>query len=405
MTPGERKSGKNNDSWFDVEVKRFGEDEPYIDPDPGIPEIPGKEQRVRELEAIKKRVSAKGWFPAGRMNPQAPKPRMGPHHANMNEGDGEEGKFVAMPRGLYTQPMKRGSYNAPGILIGQSIRNAPPSSPVVVRQRVVKTAHVKVRVNTKEKKEGAEGEGAEGAEGEGAEGESAETETPKPKEEPKKQKQKPPSPDRPWRTPHKVKPLSPPKDYNEAMRDKLAALSTANKLRKEEEAKTAPSLPPDEYQPSKMLNRKIIADARAALELSGPFVAIGGCKSETLPNGIFDEAGESYEYAPGDWFEEPLPPQKPDPLAPKPKAFKPPGIKPRPDKQTYVPNPGGKRGPEAGKARRAEVAAARVANAPRGAWKPGSGGAPKSLPVKTFGKFDPGPFPAPTSLRNTQYVQ
>ena len=53
MTPGERKSGKNNDSWFDVEVKRFGEDEPYIDPDPGIPEIPGKEQRVRELEAIK----------------------------------------------------------------------------------------------------------------------------------------------------------------------------------------------------------------------------------------------------------------------------------------------------------------------------------------------------------------
>ena len=302
MTPGERKSGKNNDSWFDVEVKRFGEDEPYIDPDPGIPEIPGKEQRVRELEAIKKRVSAKGWFPAGRMNPQAPKPRMGPHHANMNEGDGEEGKFVAMPRGLYTQPMKRGSYNAPGILIGQSIRNAPPSSPVVVRQRVVKTAHVKVRVNTKEKKE-------EGAEADGAEGESAETETPKPKEEPKKQKQKPPSPDRPWRTPHKVKPLSPPKDYNEAMRDKLAALSTANKLRKEEEAKTAPSLPPDEYQPSKMLNRKIIADARAALELSGPFVAIGGCKSETLPNGIFDEAGESYEYAPGDWFEEPLPPQ------------------------------------------------------------------------------------------------
>ena len=310
MTPGERKSGKNNDSWFDVEVKRFGEDEPYIDPDPGIPEIPGKEQRVRELEAIKKRVSAKGWFPAGRMNPQAPKPRMGPHHANMNEGDGEEGKFVAMPRGLYTQPMKRGSYNAPGILIGQSIRNAPPSSPVVVRQRVVKTAHVKVRVNTKEKKEGAEGEGAEGAEGEGAEGEAAETETPKPKEEPKKQKQKPPSPDRPWRTPHKVKPLSPPKDYNEAMRDKLAALSTANKLRKEEEAKTAPSLPPDEYQPSKMLNRKIIADARAALELSGPFVAIGGCKSETLPNGIFDEAGESYEYAPGDWFEEPLPAAK-----------------------------------------------------------------------------------------------
>ena len=44
-------------------------------------------------------------------------------------------------------------------------------------------------------------------------------------------------------------------------------------------------------------------------------------------------------------------------------------------------------------------------HAPRGAWKPGSGGAPKSLPVKSFGKFDPGPFPAPTSLRNTQYVQ
>ena len=118
MTPGERKSGKNNDSWFDTEVKRFGEDEPYIDPDPGIPEIPGKEQRVRELEAIKKRVSAKGWFPAGRMNPQAPKPRMGPHYANMNEGDGEEGKYVPMPRGLYTQPPKRGSYNQPGILIG-----------------------------------------------------------------------------------------------------------------------------------------------------------------------------------------------------------------------------------------------------------------------------------------------
>ena len=256
MTPGERKSGKNNDSWFDTEVKRFGEDEPYIDPDPGIPEIPGKEQRVRELEAIKKRVSAKGWFPAGRMNPEAPKPRMGPHYANMNEGDGEEGKYVSMPRGLYTQPPKRGSYNQPGILIGESIRNAPPSSPVVVRERKVKVAHVKVRVNTKEKKaaEGAE----EGAEEEGDEKKKEEEATPA--------KQKAPSPDRPWRTPSKVKPLSPQKDYNEMMKDKLAAQSAANKLRKEEEAKAKPALPPDEYQPSKMLNRKIIADARAALD-------------------------------------------------------------------------------------------------------------------------------------------
>ena len=399
MTPGERKSGKNNDSWFDTEVKRFGEDEPYIDPDPGIPEIPGKEQRVRELEAIKKRVSAKGWFPAGRMNPEAPKPRMGPHYANMNEGDGEEGKYVSMPRGLYTQPPKRGSYNQPGILIGESIRNAPPSSPVVVRERKVKVAHVKVRVNTKEKKaaEGAE----EGAEKEEEEEEGAE----KKKEEATPAKQKAPSPDRPWRTPSKVKPLSPPKDYNEMMKDKLAAQSAANKLRKEEEAKAKPAAPPDEYQPSKMLNRKIIADARAALTLSGPFVAVGGCKSETLPNGIFDEMGELYEYNPGDWYEEPPPPQKPDPLAPKPKPFKPAGIKQRPIKSDYVPNPGGQRGPEAGKARRAEVAAQRLANAPRGAWKPGSGGAPKSLPVKTFGKFDPGPFPNPVSLRNTQYVQ
>ena len=401
MTPGERKSGKNNDSWFDTEVKRFGEDEPYIDPDPGIPEIPGKEQRVRELEAIKKRVSAKGWFPAGRMNPEAPKPRMGPHYANMNEGDGEEGKYVSMPRGLYTQPPKRGSYNQPGILIGESIRNAPPSSPVVVRERKVKVAHVKVRVNTKEKK------AAEGAE-EGAEKEEEEEGAEKKKKEEEEAtpaKQKAPSPDRPWRTPSKVKPLSPPKDYNEMIKDKLAAQSAANKLRKEEEAKAKPAAPPDEYQPSKMLNRKIIADARAALTLSGPFVAVGGCKSETLPNGIFDEMGELYEYNPGDWYEEPPPPQKPDPLAPKPKPFKPAGIKQRPIKSDYVPNPGFKRGPEAGKARRAEVAAQRLANAPRGAWKPGSGGAPKSLPVKTFGKFDPGPFPNPVSLRNTQYVQ
>ena len=82
------------------------------------------------------------------MNPEAPKPRMGPHYANMNEGDGEEGKYVSMPRGLYTQPPKRGSYNQPGILIGESIRNAPPSSPVVVRDRKVKVAHGKVRVPT-----------------------------------------------------------------------------------------------------------------------------------------------------------------------------------------------------------------------------------------------------------------
>ena len=315
MTPGERKSGKNNDSWFDTEVKRFGEDEPYIDPDPGIPEIPGKEQRVRELEAIKKRVSAKGWFPAGRMNPEAPKPRMGPHYANMNEGDGEEGKYVSMPRGLYTQPPKRGSYNQPGILIGESIRNAPPSSPVVVRERKVKVAHVKVRVNTKEKKaaEGAE----EGAEEEGDEKKKEEEATPA--------KQKAPSPDRPWRTPSKVKPLSPQKDYNEMMKDKLAAQSAANKLRKEEEAKAKPALPPDEYQPSKMLNRKIIADARAALELSGPFVAIGGCKSETLPNGVFDDMGELYEYNPGDWYEEPPPPQNPIPSHPSPSPSSPRG--------------------------------------------------------------------------------
>ena len=181
------------------------------------------------------------------------------------------------------------------------------------------------------------------------------------------------------------------------MKDKLAAQSALNKLRKEEEAKAKPQAPPDEYQPSKMLNRKIIADARAALTLSGPFVAVGGCKSETLPNGIFDDMGELYEYNPGDWYEEPPPPQKPDPLAPKPKPFKPAGIKQRPVKSDYVPNPGVSGVPRRARRGAREVAAQRLANAPRGAWKPGSGGAPKSLPVKTFAsstrvRFESGEF-------------
>ena len=102
MTPGERKSGKNNDSWFDTEVKRFGEDEPYIDPDPGIPEIPGKEQRVRELEAIKKRVSAKGVVPGGANEPAGAEATHGPA-LRQHERRGRRGGQVRShaPRALH----------------------------------------------------------------------------------------------------------------------------------------------------------------------------------------------------------------------------------------------------------------------------------------------------------------
>ena len=106
----------------------------------------------------------------------------------------------------------------------------------------MKVAHVKVRVNTKEKKAAAEGEGAEEEGGRGEEGGGG-----------RRKRRRLPRSRRLRAGPAAADAVQgqaalAQKDYNEMMKDKLAAASALNKLRKEEEAKAKPQAPPDEYQ-------------------------------------------------------------------------------------------------------------------------------------------------------------
>jgi hypothetical protein len=101
---------------MDLEVKRLGENDPYVDP--------GKHDRAAAHAAVTKRVSEKGFFP-----PKTSSEFLGPPFPNMSEGDekdllgvGKERKekLKKLPRrGIYTAPGKKGCANTPGVTIGQ----------------------------------------------------------------------------------------------------------------------------------------------------------------------------------------------------------------------------------------------------------------------------------------------
>ena len=102
---------------MDLEVKRLGENDPYVDP--------GKHDRAAAHAAVSKRVSEKGFFP-----PKTSSDLLGPPFPNMNEGDEKDAsgegrekkeKLKKLPRrGIYTAPGKKGCSNTPGVTLGRS---------------------------------------------------------------------------------------------------------------------------------------------------------------------------------------------------------------------------------------------------------------------------------------------
>ena len=102
---------------MDLEVKRLGENDPYVDP--------GKHDRAAAHAAVSKRVSEKGFFP-----PKKSSDLLGPPFPNMNEGDEKDAsgegaekkeKLKKLPRrGIYTAPGKKGCSNTPGVTLGRS---------------------------------------------------------------------------------------------------------------------------------------------------------------------------------------------------------------------------------------------------------------------------------------------
>ena len=113
---------------MDLEVKRLGENDPYVDP--------GKHDRAAAHAAVSKRVSEKGFFP-----PKTSSDLLGPPFPNMNEGDekscvGERDRaFVGQtaPPARRMAPRGRvGCSNTPGVTIGRS-KYEPRRSPTRAR--------------------------------------------------------------------------------------------------------------------------------------------------------------------------------------------------------------------------------------------------------------------------------
>ena len=90
---------------MDLDIRRLGENDPYVDP--------GKHDRAAAKEAIDKRVSEKGFLPPKGSHGDT----FGEPVANMNEGDDVDVAAPA-PRGVYTNPGKKGCAGTPGITIG-----------------------------------------------------------------------------------------------------------------------------------------------------------------------------------------------------------------------------------------------------------------------------------------------
>ena len=120
---------------IDIEVRRLGENDPYVDS--------GKHDRAAAHAAERKRVSQKGFFPPKGSFGEL----LGPRYENINEGDekdlvvaaGGDSELSAaeaasarkkalkkLPkRGVYTAPGKKGSSNTPGVTIGKGLQSFP----------------------------------------------------------------------------------------------------------------------------------------------------------------------------------------------------------------------------------------------------------------------------------------
>ena len=109
---------------IDIEVKRLGENDPYVDP--------GKHDRAAAHASVAKRVSEKGFFPPKGSYGEL----LGPRYENINEGDEKDelgatgverkAKLKKLPkRGMYTAPGKKGCSNTPGVTIGKKFDSFP----------------------------------------------------------------------------------------------------------------------------------------------------------------------------------------------------------------------------------------------------------------------------------------
>lgn len=105
MLPGGAKWGTNPDALIDKTFKRLSENERYVDP--------GKHEREYNLKQMEKRTG-KAFYP-----PKISNGPIGAPYPNTNDDEREAPKEPPAPRGVFTNPMKKGCPGTPGLTLGE----------------------------------------------------------------------------------------------------------------------------------------------------------------------------------------------------------------------------------------------------------------------------------------------
>ena len=111
MIPGGTKSGTNPDALIDKQFKRLSENERYVDP--------GKHEREYALAQQAKRTG-KAFYPPKKSNGP-----IGAAYPNTNDDEREQPKQPPGPRGIFTNPMKKGCPGTPGLTLGKPHDSMP----------------------------------------------------------------------------------------------------------------------------------------------------------------------------------------------------------------------------------------------------------------------------------------
>lgn len=109
MLSGGTKWGTNPDAMIDKTFKRLSEGERYVQP--------GKHEREYALAQQAKRTG-KAFYP-----PKTSKGLIGDPYPNMNDDERQAEKQPPAPRGIFTNPAKKGCVGTPGLTLG---RGEPP---------------------------------------------------------------------------------------------------------------------------------------------------------------------------------------------------------------------------------------------------------------------------------------
>jgi|AntAceMinimDraft_11_1070367.scaffolds.fasta_scaffold70734_2 hypothetical protein len=111
MLPGGTAWGTSLDEGLiDKTFRRLSENERYVDP--------GKHDRAYNRQQMEKRTG-KAFFP-----PKKCQGLIGPAYLNANEDERETKKEPQAPRGVFTNPMKKGCAGTPGLTLGRD-RTSP----------------------------------------------------------------------------------------------------------------------------------------------------------------------------------------------------------------------------------------------------------------------------------------